>query len=110
MCLLEPYSYALNFLGSAGGLILEIDGDRTVLAWCFNGWGRVSFPCRRWWVRMRHGEVNVLKWQGYRERMKALLLNSVESGLFHTPTLDKTMIDRISRPRLFLENVITYFG
>ena len=31
---------------------------------------------------MRHGEINVLKWQGYRERIEALPLNPVKSGLY----------------------------
>jgi hypothetical protein len=64
-----------------GGLILEIDGDGAVLAFGFGGLDHVSSPSRRWWVRMRHGEINVLKWQEYRERIEALPLNPVESGL-----------------------------
>src|SRR5215831_16956395 len=65
-----------------GGLIVDIDGESAVLAFGFGGLCHVSSPYRRWWVRMRHGEVNMLKWQAYRERMRALPRNSVESGLF----------------------------
>jgi len=45
-----------------GGFIVEIDGDGAVVAFGFGGLCPVSSPSRRWWVRMRHGEVNVLKW------------------------------------------------
>ena len=38
-----------------GGGVLEIDGDGAVLACCFGGLCQASSPCRRWWVRMRHG-------------------------------------------------------
>jgi hypothetical protein len=44
-----------------GALIPEIDGEGSVFTGCFNGLGHVSSPCRRWWVRMKHGEVNVMK-------------------------------------------------
>jgi hypothetical protein len=63
-----------------GGWVLEIDGDGTVLAYRFGGLCHVSSPCRRWWVQMRHGESNVLKWQGYCEYLRAPPLNSVECG------------------------------
>jgi hypothetical protein len=61
-----------------GGFIVEIDGDRAVLAFGFGGLRHVSSPCRRWWVRMRHSEVNVLKWQADRERSGASPLNPLE--------------------------------
>src|SRR5262245_60971832 len=48
-----------------GGWVLEIDGDGAVLACRFGGLCHVSFPSRQWWVRMRHGGGNMLKWQTY---------------------------------------------
>src|SRR5262245_22074647 len=38
-----------------GGWVLEIHGDGAVVACRFGGLCHVSSPCRRWWVRMRHG-------------------------------------------------------
>ena len=63
-----------------GGFIVEIDGDGAVVAFGFGGLCHVSSPSRRWWVRMRHGEVNVLKWHAYRVRMGTLPRNAMECG------------------------------
>src|SRR5215510_4276611 len=65
-----------------GGGVLEIDGDGAVLACRFGGLCHVSSPCRRWWVRMRHGGGNMLKWQTYCEYLGAPPLNSVECEKF----------------------------
>jgi len=63
---------------AVGGWILEIDGEGSVLACRFGGLRHVSSPCWCWWVWMRHGGGNVLKWQAYCEYLRAPPLNSVE--------------------------------
>ena len=63
-----------------GGLILEIDGDRAVFPCRFDGLSHVSSPVKSRWVRMRHRENNVLKWQASCERIGASPLNPLECG------------------------------
>jgi hypothetical protein len=63
------------------GFIVEIDGDGSVFAFRFGGLGHVSSPSGSWSVWMRHGEVNMLKWQGDRERIEALPHNPGESEI-----------------------------
>src|SRR4029450_11840395 len=50
------------------GLIVEIDGEGAVLAWCFGCLCHVSSPWGWQLVRMRHGAGNVLKDQADCER------------------------------------------
>jgi hypothetical protein len=45
---------------SVGRLIMEIDGERAVVACRFGGLSHVSSPGQRPLARMRHGEGNVL--------------------------------------------------
>ena len=56
-----------------GGFIVEIDGERAVMAFGLGGLRHVSSPCQGWWMRMRHGERNALKDQTDCERIRALL-------------------------------------
>jgi hypothetical protein len=61
-----------------GGLIVEIDGEGTVLAWCFGGLCHVSSPWGWQLVRMGHGAGNVLKDQADCDRIGASPLNPLE--------------------------------
>jgi hypothetical protein len=63
-----------------GGLIVEIDSDRTILACRFGGLCHVSSPMGWRWMRMRHDEANVLKDQPYCGMLRTLPLNPGESG------------------------------
>ena len=66
-----------------GRLIVEVDGDRAVLACRFGALSHVSSPCRWPLVRMRHREGNVLKYQAYCVRLGASPLNPMECGTSH---------------------------
>src|SRR5438477_542949 len=61
-----------------GGWVLEVDSEGSVLASRFGGLCHVSSPCRQWWVWMRHGGGNMVKWQAYCEYLRASPLNSLE--------------------------------
>src|SRR6266436_1422906 len=61
-----------------GRLIVEIDGEGAVVTYRFGGVPHVSSPGQRPCAQMRHGEGNVLKEQGYCERLGSSPLNSVE--------------------------------
>src|SRR5262249_22644015 len=61
-----------------GGWVLAVDGEGAVLACRLGGLCHVSSPRWRWWVWMRHGGGNVLKWQAYCEYLSAPPRNSVE--------------------------------
>jgi len=67
-----------------GRLIVEVDGEGTVLACRFGGVSHVSSPVQMRLVRMRHGEGNMLSYQGSDERRRASPLNSGESGNSYT--------------------------
>jgi hypothetical protein len=60
--------------------MVEIDGEDAILAWRFGGLSHVSSPFREPFVRMRHRERNVLKYQTYGEGVTILPRNSGECG------------------------------
>jgi hypothetical protein len=64
-----------------GRLIVEIDSEGAILAWCFGGLCHVSSPLGWWLIRMRHGESNILKDQAYWKRLRVLPLNPMECGI-----------------------------
>ena len=66
---------------SVGRLIMEIDGERAVVACRFGGVSHVSSPGQMPLARMRHGEGHVLKDQASCERLGTSPLNSVECGI-----------------------------
>jgi len=47
-------------MNNVGRLIMEIDGERAVVACRFGGLSRVSSPGQRPLTRMRYGEGNML--------------------------------------------------
>jgi hypothetical protein len=61
-----------------GRLIVEIDGEGAILARRFGGLSHVSSPFTEPFVRMRHRERNVLKYQAYGESVTILPRNSGE--------------------------------
>jgi hypothetical protein len=63
-----------------GGIIVEVDGNRSVLSSRFVGPDHVSSPCGWQLVLMRYREDNVLKDQAYSERIGASPLNPMECG------------------------------
>jgi hypothetical protein len=65
-----------------GRFIVEIDREGSVFAWWFGRLSHVSSPLGWRLARMSHREDNMLKWQGYREKLRALPLNPGESELF----------------------------
>jgi len=69
---------------SVGCLIAEVDGESAVLACRFGGVSHVSSPVQMPLVRMRHGEGNVLSYQGVYEKRRASPLNSGECGYSYT--------------------------
>ena len=68
-----------------GRLIVKIDGDGAVLACRFGGLSHVSSPFRGPFVRMRHRERNVLKYQTYCEGGTILPRNSGECVMNPNP-------------------------
>lgn len=67
---------------SVGCLIVEIDGERAVVACRFGCLSHVSSPCGWRLGRMRHYWSNILTLQAYSESLKTSPLNSVECGIF----------------------------
>jgi hypothetical protein len=64
--------------GSVGRLIVEVDGNRAVLAWRFGALAHVSSPCRGLSVTMRHRERNIWKEQAPCEGVTLLPHNPLE--------------------------------
>src|SRR4029450_7184554 len=63
-----------------GGFVVEIDGDRAVLACRFRCMSHLSPPMRLSLVLMRHHAGNPLKYQADCERPRTLPLNAMECG------------------------------
>jgi hypothetical protein len=72
--------FGVAYEGKVGRLIVEIDGDGTVVAGRFGGLSHVSSPCRWLSVKMRHRERNVLKDQASYEGVTPLPHNPLECG------------------------------
>jgi hypothetical protein len=64
--------FAIAKVLRVGRLIVEIDSEGAILAWCFGGLCHVSSPLGWWLIRMRHGESNILKDQAYWKRLRVL--------------------------------------
>ena len=72
--------FGVAYEGKVGRLIVEIDGDGTVVAGRFGGLSHVSSPCRWLSVKMRHRERNVLKDQASYEGVTPLPHTPLECG------------------------------
>jgi hypothetical protein len=83
---------------TVGGLILEVDGDRAVFPCRFDGLSHVSSPLKSRWVRMRHREDNVLKWQASCERIGVSPLNPLECGYHYLPLQGGAYGERFTLP------------
>jgi len=82
--------FGAAYESKVGRLIVEIDGDGTVVAGRVGGLSHVSSPCRWLSVKMRHRERNVWKDQASYEGVTPLPHNPLECGKKRRPSCHET--------------------